>query len=78
MQAATQQKLSLSFSLCKGAPSLSALIWECLQHRARVTQGSTGGKGEDLTLNIDSRPWLTTKDTPHRAAVSTPIIHVHI
>lgn len=61
---------SLSFSLSKAAPSLSALIWECLQHRVRVTQGSTGGKGKDLRLNIDSRPWLTLKDTLHSAGRS--------
>lgn len=79
MQAAMQQKFSV-FSLSKAAPSLSAPIWECLQHRVRVTQGSTGGKGKDLRLNIDSRPWLTLKDTLHGAAVSTQthIMHEHI
>ena len=54
----------LSFSLCKAAPSLPAPIWECPQHWASVTQGSTGRERRGFRLNIDSRPWLTTTDTP--------------
>lgn len=49
---------------------------------AALSEGHTGehggGKGEDLRLNIDSRPWLTTNDTPHRAAVSTQTLTIHV
>lgn len=34
---------TLSFFLCKTAPRLCALIWECLQHQARVTQEGRRG-----------------------------------
>lgn len=75
------RKSFLSHCLCTAGSShficLRALIWECLQLWARVTHGSTGAEAVGLRLNIDSRPSLTSTDTPRRAAVSTHT-HTHI